>query len=688
MKTSSRRDALGLAGAGATGCFLNPLANAQDEPEFDQLNRFPRMVHNFYHEHVLRAERRGLAAKAKLETKADAEAYVKSVQKRIRSSFNPFPKEKCALNPQITSVLERDGYRIENVIFESRPRFFVTANLYVPTNRKGKLPGVVGTCGHSHNGKAETAYQSFSQGLAKMGYVVLIFDPIGQGERSQYLDEHGEDTVNVGTRQHNLAGNQQLLVGDSLHSWRAWDGIRALDYLLTREEVDPNHLGVTGNSGGGTMTTWLAGVEPRWTMAAPSCFVSTWRRNYENELPQDSEQCPWRSMAMALDHDDYLIAMAPKPVIILPKERDYFDVRGSEEVLGRMKRIYGLLGAEENVQLAAGPTTHGFSQENRESMYRFFNRATGISDAETEPELTMEKDEDLYAAPEGQVANLKPSSRTVFQFTSAKAGRLAESRPKLNGEKLREAVKLALRLPEWNPDEAPDFRIMRMLSGSGSRGYPAKRYTNYYVDTEPGMLGIVTMLWNGDASWVSRPPQPNETKAAVLYVSDKSADAELRDEPLIREVIEATPENVEFFACDLRGAGESVPGTTTADPYSFYGPDYFYSAYSNMLNRPYLGGKTFDLLRIVDWLASTGRTEVHLVASGVGTIPATFAALLSKRITQVTLKGSLTSYQEIAQTEHYEWPMSVFPPGVLRSFDLPEIYAELKSKKLKRINPA
>ncbi|MEM7013627.1 MAG: prolyl oligopeptidase family serine peptidase [Verrucomicrobiota bacterium] len=686
MKTPTRRDVISLTGAGAAGVFLNTLASAQeDQPQFEQLHRFPRMVHNFYHDQVLRAERRGLAAKADLKTKADAEAYVKSVQEKIRRSFSPFTKEKCELNPKVTSVLERDGYRIENVIFESRPRFFVTGNLYVPTNRKGRLPGVVGTCGHSNNGKAAEAYQSFSQGLAKMGYVVLIFDPIGQGERSQYVDEHGHDEVRVGTRQHNLAGNQQLLVGESLHSWRAWDGIRALDYLLTRDEVDPNHLGVTGNSGGGTMTTWLCGVEPRWTMAAPSCFVTTWRRNYENELPQDSEQCPWRSMAMALDHDDYLLAMAPKPVIILPKERDYFDVRGSEEAFERMKRIYGLLGAEENVQLATGPTTHGFSQENRESMYRFFNRVTGISDAEEEPEITIEKDEDLYAAPDGQVVNLQPKSRTVFQFTSAKAARLAENRPKLSGEKLHDAVKLALQLPDRDPDKAPDYRIMRMLSGGGKRGYPAKRYTNYYVDTEPGMLAIVTMLWNGDTTWVSRPPQPRDTKVAVLYVSDKSADAELRDEPLIREVIEATPDNVEFFAVDLRGVGESVPGTTTSDPYSYYGPDYFYSAYGNMLNRPYIGGKAFDLLRVIDWLASTRRTEIHLVGRGLGTVPAIFGAFLSDHINQVTLKGALTSFQDVAQTEHYEWPISVFPPGVLRTFDLPEIYAELAGKNLKLI---
>ena len=156
--------------------------------------------------------------------------------------------------------------------------------------------------------------------------------------------------------------------------WRAWDGIRALDYLLTRPEVDPRHVGVTGNSGGGTMTTWLCGVEQRWTMAAPSCFVTTFRRNLENELPADTEQCPPQALALGLDHADFLAALAPKPVIILAKEKDYFDVRGLEEAFARLKRLYGLLGAEENMALFIGPTTHGYTQENREAMYRWFNR--------------------------------------------------------------------------------------------------------------------------------------------------------------------------------------------------------------------------------------------------------------------------------------------------------------------------
>jgi cephalosporin-C deacetylase-like acetyl esterase len=122
-----------------------------------------------------------------------------------------------------------------------------------------------------------------------------------------------------------------LLVGEFLGAWFAWDAIRALDYLLTRPEIDEQHIGVTGNSGGGTQTTWLCGLEPRFTMGAPSCFVTTFRRDAENELPQDSEQCPPRVLAFDLDHCDFLAAMAPKPVIIMAQEKDYFDARGSAE---------------------------------------------------------------------------------------------------------------------------------------------------------------------------------------------------------------------------------------------------------------------------------------------------------------------------------------------------------------------
>src|SRR5262249_8601603 len=154
-------------------------------------------------------------------------------------------------NAKVTGTVEREGYRIEKVVFESRPNYLVTGNLYVPTGRKFPLPGVVGVCGHSLNGKAADAYQAFAQNLGRLGYVCFIFDPVGQGERFQFLTDALKSRYNGGVAEHIQMGNVQTLIGEFIGTWFVWDGMRALDYLLTRPEVDPQHLGITGNSGGG-----------------------------------------------------------------------------------------------------------------------------------------------------------------------------------------------------------------------------------------------------------------------------------------------------------------------------------------------------------------------------------------------------------------------------------------------------
>jgi pimeloyl-ACP methyl ester carboxylesterase len=236
-----------------------------------------------------------------------------------------------------------------------------------------------------------------------------------------------------------------------------------------------------------------------------------------------------------------------------------------------------------------------------------------------------------------------------------------------------------LRLPKA-PGEAPDYRILRPLR---ARNYPRRFATSYAVQTEPGIFSLVTRL--SDASHLSRPPQ--DPRAAILYVSHHSADAELRSESLVKELLAANEEGP-FYACDLRGIGESRPDTCGSDQFlNPYGSDYFYSAHSLMLDRPYVGQKTSDLLRVIDWLASLGHREVHLAAKGWGALTAAFAAVLSDRVTQVTLKQGLTAYAHIAESEDYRWPLSAFVPGVLARLDLPDCYRELdKTKKLRQID--
>jgi cephalosporin-C deacetylase-like acetyl esterase len=659
------------------------------------LNRFSRVVHEWFVERVREVESRGAMRRAALKTKVDAEAYVNDVREKIRQSFGPEPA-RTPLNPRVTRVVEREAYRIENVIFESRPGFFVTGNLYLPAKLAGKAPAVVGVCGHSGNGKAEKAYQSFVQSLARRGYVAFIIDPIGQGERLQYVDADFKPRRGVGVAEHLYAGNQQFLTGEFFGAWRAWDGIRALDYLLSRPEVDETRVGITGNSGGGTLTTWLAGLDRRWAMAAPSCFVTTFRRNLENELPADTEQCPPRALALGLDHADFLAAMAPKPVIVLAKERDYFDARGSIEAYERLKHLYTLLGAPDNVGLFIGPTEHGYTQENREAMYGWFHRAAGVDQPAQEPTLTLETDETLTCTARGQVAELKGS--TVFDLTKAKAERLRRERPQLRGELLRAAVREVLGIAagaganggangganaganaganggaDGNPLAAPDYRILRPY---GDRGYPTPHATTYAVETEPRMIAVVTRLQ--DRPHYSR-PQAGPPRA-LLYVAHQSSDAELRGSAWIRELAAAEPETP-FFACDPRGIGESRPDTCGADNFSKpYGADYFYAIHSLMLDQPYIGRKTFDILRVIDWLAANGHRDIHLAGQGWGTLPAVFAAVLSDRVSRLSLRDGLDSYASLAENEEYNWPLSSLAPNVLAKFDLPDCYAYLAER--------
>ncbi len=669
----------GLLILGLALCLTSAASDAiGQDTSLKPLNRFPHMVQEYFVDQVRQIEAQADQRRAALETRHDAEAYVQDVRAKIQQCFGPWP-ERTPLNPRITGVVDRDEYRIEKIIFESRPKFLVTANLYIPKGREFPLPGVIGTCGHSNNGKASEFYQAFSQGLARQGYVVLIYDPISQGERLQYVNDRLQSEIGVGVREHLYAGNQQFLVGEFIGSWRAWDGIRALDYLLTRKEVDPDQIGVTGNSGGGTMSTWLCGVERRWAMGAPSCFVTTFRHNMENELPADTEQCPPRALALGLDHSDWLAAMAPKPVIILAKEKDFFDVRGAEASYWRLRRLYRLFDAEDNAGLFVGPSAHGYSQENREAMYRWFNAVTKISDAQVEPNLVIEKDETLYCAPNGQVCEL--DSRPIYDFTEAKARTLTRKRPdKLTLPDLQKRIRDILRLPETKNAAGPYYRILRNWR---SRGYPKPRWTAYMVETEPKIAALVYRL--GDEQLLSRPQA--ETKRAILYVAHQSSDAELRSEPLIASLIEAEPDAT-LYTVDVRGIGESQPDTCDQNSFlSPYGSDFFYAIHSVMLDRPYVGQRTHDVLRVLDWLTSIGYEEVHLVGNGWGALPATFAAVLSDRVTQVTLKNALTSYTDLAESRNYAWPLSALVPNILTSFDLPDCYRALAAKDLRQIAP-
>jgi pimeloyl-ACP methyl ester carboxylesterase len=269
----------------------------------------------------------------------------------------------------------------------------------------------------------------------------------------------------------------------------------------------------------------------------------------------------------------------------------------------------------------------------------------------------------------------------MYSFTAEKAKALAEKRPKeFTLPQLQGKVRELLRLSSATGTAAPDYRILRNWR---SRRWPRPRWTTYVVETEPGIQAVVYKL--GNEQLLARPHA--DGKRAILYVAHLSSDAELRGEPFVTELVKAEPDAA-VYAVDVRGIGESRPDTCDEDSFfDLYGSDYFYAIHSIMLDRPYIGQRTFDVLRVLDWLRSIGHDEIHLAGKGWGALPATFAALLSDNVRQVTLKNALTSYSDIAQSQDYSWPLSALVPNVLAVFDLPDCYRALSAKGLRQIEP-
>ncbi|MCX7603210.1 MAG: acetylxylan esterase, partial [Bryobacteraceae bacterium] len=378
------------------------------------------------------------------------------------------PDMRTPLNARVTGVFERPGYRVEKLLFDSLPGFHVTANLYVPLGRQGPFPAVIGTAGHSQAGKAAATYQRAWISLVRRGYVVLAYDPPGQGERIEYFDhEMGRPRLRPGgVEEHIMAGLQCLLVGHSIARYFIWDGIRAFDYLTTRPEVDARRIGVAGNSGGGTQAAYLAVFEPRLAAAVSSCYITRWKELWDGPGPQDAEQVWPGFLAAKLDFVDFIRAFAPKPFLISSAIRDYFPIAGARATYQAAREYYEKLDAPGRVEFFEFDDAHGWSKPRREAMVRFFDRhLRGVEEPYHEGEIETEPESRLWVTPTGYLAT-SFGSETVYTLNRAAA---AEIYPR------RKA--LALRRPEELRALVRERLGLGMKSGS--------------VQPGPGAAGVV-----------------------------------------------------------------------------------------------------------------------------------------------------------------------------------------------------
>ena len=385
---------------------------------------------------------------------ATAEARKTEVRRRILSLLGGLPEYRGPLNARVTKTTRRDGFVIENVLFESLPDYYVTANLYRP-DREGRHPAVLMSMGHWDAGKP--AGQLISANLARKGFVVLAYDPVGQGERQQaYEVRTGRSLIGGATEQHFSNGAAAILLGQSVARYFVHDGMRSIDYLVSRPEVDPDRIGATGCSGGGTQTTYIAALDPRVKAAAVACYMNSFQTLFPGPSLGDSEQSLPGFLAAGLDQTDYVELFAPKPWLITSTEEDFFTPPGARQVFEEARRWYRFYGAEDRIRWVVGPGGHGTPLVVREAIYDWMIRwlAPGTANAR-EDAVTLVSDRELQVTPRGQV-----DGRELYQVIRE------TPRTKGSGAELGSFVR---DLMARNQPLARTFKVLAAASGAAKR---------------------------------------------------------------------------------------------------------------------------------------------------------------------------------------------------------------------------
>lgn len=609
------------------------------------------------------------ARKAEVAALATPEA-ITARQQELKSKFldaiGAFP-ERTPLNPQVTGRIQRDGYRVEKVIFESRPGHHVTAALFLPDSPP-PYPAVLVPCGHSANGKAAEPYQRISISLAKNGMAAFCTDPISQGERIQLLKPDGKPAIGGSTVEHTLVGLGGLLVGRSAAHYRIWDEIRSLDYLASRPDIDASKLGCTGNSGGGTLTAYVMALDDRVVAAAPSCYITSFERLIGTIGPQDAEQNITGQIGFGMDHADYVNMRAPKPTLICVGTRDYFDIDGAWNSYREAKLLYGKLGHGERVDLFEFDDKHGFSMPRRQAAMRWMRRwLLGRDDAPNEPEFDTLTDAQLQCTRTGQVLTDFPEGVSAFRLNADRAAELAAERKEKFADRTPEALRDAVRARLAIPESLPKLLVER-LSSDQRDGVSIDRFR---VTTEPGVWVAV---------WLFR---PEAAKAEVLTTLIVGASREaLAAGGEIESRAKATGGLIAVV--EPRGTGETAPVSTGrgygAGP---FGTDEREAFLGILLGRPLLAQRTFDVLQAARVIRSSEHPEAGIRLEAVGSaVPiALHAALLDPLVREISLEGGLLSWTALAQSALSRNQLSNVLPGVLAEYDLPDLLLALPPRQ-------
>ena len=618
-------------------------------PERIDYRNYPRCLPDYLRALAQAAyERRNHALAAVTTTNA-----IKARQHWARETFWKIagaPPARTPLDIRTTGSFDRPAYRVEKLLYTSRPGVLISANLYLPPG-SGPFPGVLFQMGHSPNGKAADTYQRCCQGLVQLGYVVLAFDPMGQGERIDYPDRHGMTRLASTDDEHTVPGRQMLLLGETVTYFQVWDAVRSLDVLAALPMVDPKRLASTGQSGGGTLTMMLACVDDRLAAVAVSSGNTENFACADFHPPgstDDAEQNLIGSGVLGFDRWDLLWPVAPKPLLIVTSAKDFFGTyspsyeQSGREEFSRLQRAYRALGAGDLVRHVESPLPHGLSWAQRVAIYDFFEKhlRRGERGVATEPAVSPEPDEALFAAPGGNVVNA--GGKTPFQL---------------------------FHVPDPDPMPLAQLLGVRPIKAAAT-----------VLGTVPSSVCGISAIEVQSAPQVWLPAwvfSKASTKGLRLLLLDSAGrNRDWHEGGLYHQLAAG---GITVYAADVRGSGDLQPEFSPGAPAYTRSHQQVdeYAWASLILGHSLLAQRVEDILA---WVSAIG--NVALAARGPLTVPSLCAAALDRRIERIYLAGHLQSWRALVETEDYSHPFANFLPGILRYTDLPQIAATLAPRPL------
>ena len=467
-----------------------------------------------------------------VEAAKDPAAF-KARQERVRQawldSIGGFP-ERCDLDVKTTGVIQRDGYHIEKTLFQSRPGHHVTATVFVPTDPRFKAPypAVLVPCGHTYNGKMSEDYQRPGVIGANNGFIVMVYDPIDQGERPQ----NRKTRKPMVCHGHNRIGHRAALIGWNTAQFRIWDGIRALDVLCARPDVDAKRLAVTGHSGGGTDSSYIMAMDKRIAAAAPSGFIASIRGTNWDLGASDAEQQFYGQLKYGMNHLALFMLAADRCAALhLATHADFFPFIGVYETAEYAAKAFNSLGRGDCFQLIDTSGPHLWAESSKQAEFLWFRKHLkdedvwkgydctkfqkynlGFSLKDPKVDVGLARDQKNLVTPTGSVLDL-PGERTVYDLIREGA----------QGERM---------------SATPD--MVRTVAGIRKTGFHAEAYDRLDQELANGKSSTVTLLTDDGIALQMFTFRPNAPKAGahpVMIVSEEldSVAHAARVEGILRE---------------------------------------------------------------------------------------------------------------------------------------------------------